>query len=423
MSKLYQGSWSRLLKANQYAKVDARYLAVLEHPSRFMQVSLPVRLDDGTTKIFTGYRVQHNNAMGPFKGGTRFHPDVNLDEVKNLAFLMSMKSAIVEIPYGGAKGGVSVDPKTLSEAELERLTRKYTEKIFEIIGPQIDVPAPDVNTNAQVMGWIVDEYSRLQGSFSPAAVTGKPLELHGSQGRPQATGYGGLYVLQAALKDYGKKLKLNDKVKVAVQGFGNVGYYFAEGAEKAGFEVVGISDSKGGITGRKLHPPSILQVKEEQGYLAGVYCKGTVCDMVPHEKISSEKFLEMETDVLVLAALENAITEKNASQIKAKVILELGNSSISPEADAVLNERGILVLPDILANAGGVTVSYFEWVQNLQGLYWEEEEVLTRLKKKMTTAFTKVAAETEAHDVDFRTAAAIISLKRISAAVKARGNI
>lgn len=427
MPGLYHHSLERLKDANAYAEVDQKFLAILEDPSRYLEVSLPVRMDNGKLRTFQGYRVQHNNARGPFKGGIRFHPDVTLDEVKNLAFLMSLKCAIMEIPFGGAKGGVVVDPKQLTERELEQLTRRYAEKIFEIMGPQIDIPAPDVNTNPQMMGWIVDEYARLNGSFAPGAVTGKPVELHGSQGRNQATGYGGLYILQELLADRGKALGLPTRgVRVAVQGFGNVGYFFAEGAEAAGCNVVAISDSKGAIRGDKLHPQSIMQVKRDSGVLAGVYCKGTVCDMVPHDKISHDELLATECDVLVLAALENAITAQNASKVRAKVILELGNTSIAADADPILQERGVVVMPDILANAGGVTVSYYEWVQNLQGMYWDEPEVLSRLHTQMARAYRSVRAEEEAHgaeNVTPRTAAGIVALKRISAAIQARGNI
>ena len=423
MPSLYNNSLKRIASAAKFINTDSKYLEVLKQPSRYLEVSLPIRLDDGSLRSFRGYRVQHNNARGPFKGGIRFHPSVSLDEVKNLALLMALKCAVANIPYGGAKGGVVVDPKKLSDRELEVLTRKYAEKIYEIIGDHVDIPAPDVNTNPQIMGWMVDEISRLRGKFSPASITGKPKELGGSKGRPQATGYGGFYVLREALKLFGKKSRIGKKPTVVVQGFGNVGYYFAEVANKEGYNVIGISDSKGGVVGKNLHAPSIFKVKKEQGYLAGVYCKGSVCDMVPHKKIDSQKFLETKTVVLVLAALENAITKKNVKKIKAKLILELGNGSISAEADEILRKRGITVIPDILANSGGVIVSYYEWVQNLQGLYWEEKDVLERLEKQITQSFKNVTDLQKKFKVDMRTASGIAAIQRITAAIKARGNV
>lgn len=424
MSNVYKNTISRLREAARLLKLEDSYLTILESPSRHLEVSLPVKMDNGSVKSFRGYRVQHSDARGPYKGGIRYHRSVNLDEVKNLAALMTLKCAVAAIPYGGAKGGIEVDPKLLSEAELERLTRAYAEKIYPIIGAYVDVPAPDVNTNSQIMGWIVDEISRLSGQFSPGSITGKPLELAGSKGRPQATGYGGLYVLQKALEEFGKRLKIvPKKATVAVQGFGNVGYYFAESADRVGLNVIGIADSKGGIIGNKLHAESIMRNKREKGYLAGVYCRGSVCDDVQHRKVTNEEFLKAPVDVLVLAALENAVNKRNASKIRAKVILELGNSAINAEAEEVLAKRGILVLPDILANAGGVIVSYYEWVQNLQGLYWEEEEVLSKLKKQITQAFIDVRQRQDRFQVDLRTASYLVALERIAAAMKARGRV
>ncbi len=423
MKSLYEQTFKRLTTSAKLLGIERKYLDILREPMRYLEVNLPLRKDDGSIETYQAYRVQHNNARGPFKGGIRYHQAVSLDEVKNLALLMTLKCAVAHIPYGGAKGGIVVDPKKLSERELENLSRLYIDRTNEIIGPHIDVPAPDVNTNAQIMGWMVDEISRMKGAFTPASITGKPLEVGGSEGRIQATGYGGLYVLQEAIKKFKKELKIPAKPKVIVQGFGNVGYYFAEGASNHGYNIIGISDSKGGIIGDNLHPESVYHRKKQSGVLAGVYCSGSVCDEVPYKKVTTKKILEEKCDILVLAALENAITRKNVKNIKAKIILELGNSSISPDVNGALIKKGITVIPDILANAGGVIVSYYEWAQNLQGVSWEEEEVLQKLKKQIVTAFENVLVMKKAYSTDLRTASLILALDTISKAIKARGNV
>lgn len=424
MTSLLNSTLARLQEAARLLNLEEKYFVILERPDRYLEISLPVKMDNGSLKVFRGFRVQYNNARGPYKGGIRYHKTVNLDEVKNLALLMAVKCAVADLPYGGAKGGVVVDPRILSAGELERLSRLYIQKIYPLIGDHIDIAAPDVNTNSQIMAWMTDEYSRLAGKFTPGIITGKPLELGGSKGRTQATGYGGLYILQEALKLYAKKLRLASKeIKVTVQGFGNVGYYFAEAAANARMNVAGLADSKGAILGEKLDPQSILKVKQETGNLAGVYCKGSVCDAIAHRKVSGKDFLIAKTDVLVLAALENAIDKKIAKKIQAKVVLELGNGAIAADAEKILARRKILVLPDILTNAGGVIVSYFEWIQNLQGFYWEEALVLARLKKQLMAAFAAVLEKQKCHGVDFRLAAYVLALERIAAALKSRGGV
>lgn len=350
-------------------------------------------------KVFgrAAFRVQHSDARGPFKGGIRFHPNVSLDEVQALAALMSLKCAVAGIPYGGAKGGITVDPTKLSKEELKRLSQKYAEFITPFIGPWRDVPAPDVNTDGQIMAWMLEAYERKVGYQAPATFTGKPVELGGSLGRTEATGQGGLYVLDAYLKR-------NSKLTVAVQGFGNVGYWFAKLASEKGFKVVAISNSKGG-----LYNPNGLNVDK------------TNPDFKPN--ITNKELLELPIDILVPAALEGVINELNMKNIKAKVILEMANGPTTSEADQYLFEKGVDVIPDILANSGGVTVSYFEWVQNLQGYYWTKDEVNKNLKKQITQAFSGINEIKKEKKISYRRAANYIALKRIADAMILRGRI
>jgi len=373
----------------------------LKEPDRVVEVDVPLTMDSGETKTFRGYRVQHNNIRGPYKGGLRFHPQVDLDEAKALAFWMTMKNALVGVPFGGGKGGIEVDPKELSAGELERLTRNFARELSHVIGPEKDVPAPDVGSNAQMMHWIADEYSKHVGAHSPSVVTGKPVEHGGSEGRTEATGYGGGYVLEAMLTKLGKERAKS----VAIQGFGNVGVFLAEYLAGHGFTIIGLSDSKGGI-----HMPEGIDIKavekykKRQGNLAGF--GGT--------DISSEDVLELPADIIVPAALENSITEKNAPSIKASIVLELANGPTTLEADAILREKGIIVIPDILANAGGVVVSYFEWEQNRNGEKWAKDAVLAKLKEMMESAAERVFAESVSKKISLRDAAYNVALKALA---------
>ena len=406
-------------KALKYVKLSADARKVLSHPKEMIEVSIPVRMDSGKLEIFTGYRVHYNDARGPMKGGIRYHPSVSLDEVKALAFWMTFKCAVVDIPFGGAKGGIIVDPKKLSSKELERLSRGYVDAVYDFIGPDTDIPAPDVYTNEMIMGWMADEYNKISRKLSPAVITGKPLNMGGSEGRIDATGRGAYYVIKEATKIW----KMSpSKTTVAVQGFGNAGYHIAKFLHEDGFKIVALSDSKGGIYNKDgFHPDSIMQAKLQKGTIDGVYCKGTVCDVIQHDKITNEQLLELDVDILIPAALENQITGKNAGNIKARLIAEVANGPTSVEADEILNQKKVHVIPDILANAGGVTVSYFEWVQNRQGFYWEKEKVYKRLQEIMVREFGNVYSIHQKENVDLRTAAYLLSLRRIVAAIESKG--
>lgn len=367
----------------------------------------PQKVIKGKVMGYQAFRVQYNNARGPFKGGIRFHPNVSLDEVKALAFWMTVKCAVVGIPYGGSKGGVVVDPSTLSQGESRRLTFAYADFIAPYIGPWVDVPAPDVNTDGQIMAWLLEAYEKKVGYQAPATFTGKPIELGGSQGRIEATGFGGVVVLKEYLRT--KKLK-NQKTTVAVQGIGNVGYWFARIAKEEGLKVVAISDSKGGIYNPKgLDIEKIAKEKEKTGKIKS--------------NITNEELLTLPVDILVPAALENAITGENADKVRAKVVFEMANGPTTPEADEILAKRKIDVIPDVLTNAGGVTVSYFEWVQNLNGYYWTKEKVLEEEKKIMIKAFNDIQKEVSTRKVTYRKAAFILAIKRIIDAMMLRGRV
>ncbi len=375
----------------------------LKQPDNVVEVNVPVVMDSGETKTFRGYRVQHNNIRGPYKGGLRYHPQVDLDEAKALAFWMTMKNALVGVPFGGGKGGIEVNPKELSAGELERLTRNFARELAHVIGPEKDVPAPDVGSTAQMMHWIADEYSKHVGEHSPSVVTGKPVEHGGSEGRTEATGYGGGYALEAILTKLGK-----DKGTVAIQGFGNVGVYFAHYVVSRGFTVVALSDSKGGIYAPEgIDVATAEQYKKEKGTLASASRR------IAGKDISNEDILTLPVDVLVPAALENALTKENARAVQAKVILELANGPTTIEADEVLKEKGVIVIPDILANAGGVAVSYFEWEQNRRGETWGKDDVLARLKEKMEIAAEKVWNESVEKKITLRDAAYVVALKTL----------
>jgi glutamate dehydrogenase (NAD(P)+) len=396
--------------AAEYLKLDTGLRQILRTPKRILEVSVPTKMDNGQIKVFTGYRVQHNIARGPAKGGIRYHPAVTLDEVKALAAWMTWKTATVNIPYGGGKGGVICDPKRMSKPELERMTRRYASEIFPIIGPEQDIPAPDVYTDSQTMAWIMDTYSMTKGYSSLGVVTGKPLSIGGSEGRNEATARGCLFVTEEACRV--KKMSLRG-ASVAIQGFGNAGSLAAKLFTEKKARVVAISDSRGGVfNSRGIDPLKAMRYKERSG---------TVVGMPGTSRISNDDLLTMKCDILIPAALENVITLNNADQIKAKIIAEAGNGPTTPHADEVLARKGIMVLPDILANAGGVTVSYFEWVQDLQSFFWSEAEVNAKLESVMKRAFLEVHETTRKHRTHMRTGAYCLAVGRVADATLVRG--
>jgi glutamate dehydrogenase (NAD(P)+) len=389
--------------------LSERLRTVLVTPSRELRVELVIELDDGSMGHYIGYRVQHDDSRGPFKGGLRYHPDVDLDEVRSLASLMTWKTAVADVPFGGAKGGIQVDPKNLSKRELERLTRRFVEQISLVIGPNTDIPAPDMNTNAQVMGWFFDEYSRRVG-FSPAVVTGKPLELHGSLGREAATGRGCLFAVREVLGAAGKKIA---GTSFAIQGFGNVGSWLARLLYAEGARIVAVSDLKGGVfRGDGLDIPALLSHQRTTG---------GILDFPGSEPISNAELLKVECDVLVPAALGHVLLETNARDVRAKYVLEAANGPTAAEADEIFLERGIVCIPDIWANGGGVTVSYFEWTQNTQKLKWSEEEVNRALERHMVASFQAIAALMAEHRCAMRTAAFALGVRRVKEATELRG--
>jgi glutamate dehydrogenase (NADP+) len=415
----FQDAVAALDRASKYATIDPEALAKLRHPKMVVQASIPVRMDDGTLRIFPGYRVRHDDTRGPAKGGIRFHPEVDLAEVKALAFWMTCKCAVTGLPLGGAKGGVAVNPKELSRMELERLSRGYVQHFVDFIGPETDIPAPDVYTNERVMGWMMDEYSRIRRQRTPAVVTGKPVDLGGSLGRDDATGRGAYYTI----KELEKRRGWNPpEIRVAVQGFGNAGQHVARLLHADGYRIVALSDSAGGIYSPDgFDIPSLVRMKNETRRLMAVYCEGSVCEYVDAERISNEELLALDVDLLLPSALGDQLTETTAHAVQASAVVELANGPTTAGGEAVLLDRGVTVLPDILANAGGVTVSYFEWVQNRSGLRWSLEEVHHRLRATMVDAFDAVWSIAEAEDVDLRTAAYALALRRISSAVEAQG--
>lgn len=419
MDNPFIGALSKLNQASKFLKIDPNILKLLSKPQKEIKVDLKL---DG--KTFKGYRVQYNNFLGPYKGGLRYHQNVDMDEVKTLAFLMMIKNTIVDVPFGGAKGGIQVDPKKLTEQELEELTRQFARQLAPNIGPKKDVAAPDVNTNAKIMDWFEDEYSKVTGDKSKAVVTGKSLENGGSEGREEATGMGGFIVLEQLIKKLGLKKSFDDAqdkpLTVAVQGFGNVGSNIAMILYQNGFKVVAVSDVKGAIYDSQINGFNVDLVKEcrlEKGFLAGCYCIGSVCDLARKYDegiISNEELLELEVDILIPAALENVITKNNAHKIKAKIVFEMANGPTTAEADEILNKRGILVVPDVLCNSGGVTVSYFEWYQNMHEEIWSLEKVNQKLEEKMIKAFEQVWKISQDKKVNLRTAAYMLALKRLS---------
>lgn len=406
----FDNAITQLESASGYCTSDKKLVEILKYPQKIIEVSIPLKMDNGSIKVFTGYRVQHNNARGPYKGGIRFHPGVNLDEIKALSLWMSMKCAVANIPFGGAKGGIIVDPKKLTPHELEHLTRGYVDKVFDFIGPMKDIPAPDVNTNAQTMAWIMDEYSLLGREHSPAVVTGKPVGNEGSLGRDTATAMGGKHVLLEYLRVKGLD---PHTLTVAVQGFGNAGYNIAKLLHDEGMSVVAIADSRGTVYNENgIDLLKALKFKEKHG---------SIKNLPETVDIKSEEIFSLNCDILIPAALENAIDHKIAKTVKAKTILELANGPVTPEADTILKEKGITVIPDILANSGGVTVSYFEWVQNLSRDYWTLDTVENKLREIMVNAFTNIYNFANRKKATLRLAAFALATTRICDATKNRG--
>ncbi len=406
----FENALEQLRIAAEYLKLDDGIHQMLASPKRQLTVSLPVKMDNGETRVFTGYRVQYNDARGPFKGGIRYHPGVTLDEVKALSAWMTWKTSVANIPYGGAKGGIICDPKHMSMGEQERMTRRYAAAIAPIIGPYKDIPAPDVYTNAQTMAWILDTYSTLEGFMSPAVITGKPISLGGSLGRDKATGRGAVFTTVAAAKVNKVDLK---KATFAVQGYGNAGSNYAEILQTYGPKLMGASDSKGSITSKTpIDANKLLAHKEKTGSVVG---------FPGSQKVSDKELLQSDVDILSPAALENSILPDTAKGIRAKIITECANGPTTPEADKILHKNGVFVVPDILANSGGVIVSYLEWVQNLERISWTEVEVNDMLEKKITSAFHDVHAASQKHGVDMRTGAMIVGVGRVADAVKTLG--
>ncbi|HBB37623.1 MAG: Glutamate dehydrogenase [Candidatus Magasanikbacteria bacterium GW2011_GWD2_43_18] len=409
VSNPFFNAMEQLDKAAGYISLDERIHTMLKQPDRLIEVAIPVVMDDGTVKIFTGYRSQYNNSLGVYKGGIRYHWNVTVDEVKALSFWMMIKCATVNIPMGGAKGGVIVNPKELSEGELERLSRGYIQKLWMVLGSDKDVPAPDVYTTPQIMGWMRDEFEKIIGKQDPGVITGKSIDQGGSEGRGFSTAQGGAYCTRELAKNMNM---IPEETTIAIQGFGNAGSHMARLLSEMGYRIVAVSDSKGGIainnkqvTTNKLNIDALTEYKARTGSVVGF--EGTT-------EISNDDILTMDVDILVPAALENVITPENAGNIKAKAIVELANGPTTPDADEMLKKMGVVVVPDVLANAGGVTVSYFEWEQNVKGEHWTEADVLTKLEKIMVDAFHEVWSTKEQYKTDMRTAAFIKAVDRVS---------
>lgn len=424
-------------KATPYTRFLANLHPVLDHmdagrdvrnifetPQCVHKKDVTITRDDGTSSTYPAFRVQFNNARGPYKGGIRFHPEADLEEVKALAALMAIKTAVVGIPFGGAKGGIQCNPKELSLKELERLSRSYMRVMQGALGPYVDCPAPDVNTNAMIMGWMRDEYEHMTGEFAPGVVTGKPLEYGGSIGRDTATARGGFFVLEEVLE----RMALDPKdQRVAIQGFGNAGAAIAQYLHDRGYTIVAISDSRGGVYSEEgIDPVRIMKYKKKTGQVRGYYCEGSVCDVErlkldSASLISNEELVTCDCDILIPAALDNVITADNAPDIKAKIILELANGPTTPEADKILDEKKVRVIPDVLANAGGVTVSYFEWTQGRSGEQWTANRVDDELKRIILAAYREVRREARREGLSYRKAAYLIGVKKMAETMKARG--
>lgn len=397
-------------KAARHLKADPNLVEKLKHAERALLVSVPVVMDDGRLRVFKGFRVQHNTVRGPAKGGIRYHPNVNLDEITALAALMTWKCAVMNIPFGGAKGGVECDPKQMSAGEIERLTRRFTAEIISFIGPDRDIPAPDVNTNSQVMAWMMDTYSMQVGHSVPGVVTGKPIEIGGSEGRNEATGLGVVYTILEASRKLGMDL---DGATAAIQGFGNVGASVAKHLQREGVRITAISTSRGGVhCDRGIDVQALHDYYREHATLAGF--QGL-------DVVTNEELIALKCDILIPSAMENAIHRDNAAKVRARILAEGANCPVTPIADEILNDRGVFIIPDILANAGGVTVSYFEWVQDLQNYFWNEDEINEKLRMLMASAFKRVTTIAEDAGVDNRTAAQMLGIGRVMEATRLRG--
>jgi glutamate dehydrogenase (NADP+) len=414
---LMEDALKRLELAFQCADVNHETQLHLQYPQKTLRVIIPMRHDDGTLRMYKAYRCQYNNILGPFKGGIRFHPDIDKDHIEALAFWMTFKCAAVKIGFGGSKGGIAIDPNILSRRELERISKAYVSAFADFIGPDTDIPAPDLGTNEKVMGWLYSEYRRIKGGNPRGIVTGKPVALGGIEGRTSATGYGGFYVLDTLFKDYenitGYKENWRKNATLAIQGCGNVGFWFAEKCYNSGCKIIALSNKEGGIYNK--NGIDINAVKKSLD-LSGDKDLGANGD-----KITNEELLSLQTDILIPAALENVINKNNAKNVNAKVVLELANGPITLEADKILNERNTFIIPDILANAGGVVVSYFEWLQNRHGEEWDRDKVDKELYNKMSYATHKTMALKAAHNIDMRTAAYVLALKRIGNANECLG--
>lgn len=408
----FNNAMQQLNKSAKAAGLKEEEIELFKAPQRIIDVTFPVRMDNGKIRYFRGYRVQYNDVRGPAKGGIRFHPEVDLDEVKALAFWMSIKNSVVNIPFGGGKGGVVINPRDHSQTELEKVSRAFIRAIHKNIGPAVDIPAPDVYTNPQIMGWMMDEYEAIMGKYIPAVITGKPVTLGGSRGRDIATAMGGYHVLKEAVGKYNMDPA---KTKVVIQGFGNAGMNLASILNEHGYKVIAVSDSQTGVFNKNgLNIPDIVEHKKKKSTLKG-FGDGT--------ELSNKDLLELECDVLVPAALENVITGKNAENIKTSLILELANGPLTSEADFILRNNNITVIPDVLANAGGVVVSYFEWAQNNYGHYWFEDLVLKRLEARMTAAFQDIYSKSREKEISMREAAFIVAIERITEAARIRGRV
>lgn len=412
MNSIFQSTLNILKQAAQKTKTDPVITDLLSYPQRQIEVFIPLKTDAGNLKILRGYRVQYNNWRGAYKGGLRYHSEVNIEEVKALAFWMTIKNAVINVPFGGAKGGIEVDPKQLSQKELERLTRAFTRLLAPNVGPQTDVPAPDVNTTAQMMDWFADEYSKAVDRKSPAVVTGKSIAAGGSEGREEATGLGGFFVLEELVGS----MRLKKPLTCAVQGFGNVGFHIAKFLFEAGYKIAAVSDSKGAIFNKDLSGLDVDEVKKHKEKTGSVLnFKASSGNTV---NISNKGIILLPVDILIPAALENVVTRENAQLLEAKVILEMANGPTTAEADEILEKRKIPVVPDVLANAGGVTVSYYEWVQNMKNQKWAKKQVNAKLKKAMISAFSEIWKIKQVKKVSLRTAAYILALQRLSKKAK-----
>lgn len=415
MANVFEMAQAQVKNACDKLGMEPQVYELLKEPRRVIEVNIPVKMDDGSIKVFKGWRSQHNDAVGPTKGGIRFHPNVSLEEVKALSIWMTFKCSVTGIPYGGGKGGIIVDPSELSQGELERLSRGYIEGIYKLIGEKVDVPAPDVNTNGQIMSWMVDEYNKLTGVSAIGTLTGKPLEFGGSLGRNEATGFGVAVTAREAAKKLGIDMK---KAKIAVQGFGNVGAYTVKNIEKLGGKVVAIAEWCKEVGPYAIYNEDGLDFKAMMDYRAE---KGNLVDFPGSKRIDMDEFWSADVDIMVPAALENSIDGRVAEMIKAKLVCEAANGPTTPEGDEVLNRRGIVLTPDILTNAGGVTVSYFEWVQNLYGYYWSEKEVEEKEEIAMVNAFEALWKIKEEYNVTVRESAYMHSVKKVAQAMKLRG--